>query len=255
MRVKIDFGRILPGLLLAVAGLIILVILVLVAVVAFLFSFISGFGGVAAAAVALLLVPAVLIAAGVVTVFTGVSWWGEGGGGWFHTVAARRATKDVLRVGERAGEVIAVIIAIIILLFFYENQLRGAAFFAPSFGGTAEFFFYGPLAVGTGLSLVRAIYGRRNAIRPLDCLNALFLAVASYWLLTSFPFDFAKFGEMFPSQIQFIFGWLTDDIGRLLLTLGVAISTINMIYTAVLYSAVRGQLRRPMEPLPWNPWR
>ena len=97
------------------------------------------------------------------------------------------------------------------------------------------------------LSLARAMYGRRNAIRPFDCLDALFLAVASYWLLASFPFDFTKFGELFPSQIQFIFGWLTNDIGRILLALGVVISAINMVYTAVLYSAVRGQLGRPME--------
>ena len=243
MKVRVDFGRILPGLLLAVAGLIILAILLVVAVLAFLFSFISGFGGVVAAALTLMLIPAVLIAAGVITVLTGVSWWGSGGGGWSSGWAARRAMKDKMRVGERVGEVVGAVIAMIIFLFLYENQLRGVAFFTSSFGGTAEFFFYGPLAVGVVLSLARAMYGRRNAIRPLDCLSALFLAVASYWLLTSFPFDFTKFGEMFPSQIQFLFGWLTNDIGRILLALGVAISTINMVYTAVLYSAVRGELK------------
>lgn len=246
MKVKIDFGRILPGLLLAVAGLVILVILLLVAVVAFLFSFITGFGTVVSAAVALLLVPAVLIAAGVITVLTGVAWWGPGGG-WSSGWAARRATKDLMRIGERVGEIVGAVIAIIIFLFLYANQLRGAAFFAPSFGSTAEFYFYGPLAFGIVLSLARAMYGHRNAIRPFDCLNALFTAVAAYWLLASFPFDFTQFGGMFPPQIQFLFGWLNDDIGRILFVLGVAASLVNLVYTAVLYSSVRGQLKGPVE--------
>ena len=93
------------------------------------------------------------------------------------------------------------------------------------------------------LSLARAAYGRRNALRPFDCVNALFLAVASFWLYSAFPFDFSHFGEMFPSSIQFLFGWLNNDIGHVLLALAGAVSLINMVYTLFLYSAVRGHLR------------
>ena len=92
------------------------------------------------------------------------------------------------------------------------------------------------------LSFLRAINGRRNAIRPLDCLNMLFLAVAAFWLLSAFPFDFTQFGGMFPSGVQFVFGWLNDDIGRVLFTLAGLVSLVNVAYTGFLYSAVRGQL-------------
>ncbi|MDG7007736.1 MAG: hypothetical protein JRN06_05790 [Nitrososphaerota archaeon] len=243
MKVKIDFGRILPGLLLVALGLVLIAIFLIVAIVTFLFSFIPGLGGAAMAALELMLLPALLIAVGVVMVLTGISWWGKAGDSWFSGWAGRRAMKDRLRVSERTGELFGVVIAVIVFLFIYENQLRGAAFFAPSFGSLAQFFFYAPLFTGMILSFGRAVYGRRNAIRPFDSLNMLFLAVSAFWLLSVFPFDFSRFGEMFPSAIQFVFGWLNNAIGRVLFALAGVASLVNMVYTAVLYSAVRGQLR------------
>ena len=242
MKVKIDFGRVLPGLLLVVAGLVLIVIFLIVAVVGYLFSFVSGFGGAATTAVELMLLPALLIAVGVITVLTGVSWWEREGDSWFSGWAGRRAMKDRLRISERTGELFGVVISIVVFLFLYENQLRGAAFFTSSFDSTAQFFFYGPLFTGMALSFARAIHGRRNAIRPFDCLNMLFLAVAAFWLLSSFPFDFSRFGELFPSGVQFVFGWLSNDIGRALFILAGVASLINVGYTAVLYTAVRGDL-------------
>ena len=242
MKVKIDFGRVLPGLILVVTGLVLIAVLLIVAVVAFLFSFIPGAGGIVRVALEIAVVPALLIAVGVVTVVTGVSWWGRAGDTWFSGWAGRRAVKDRLRISERTGELFGVVFVIIVFLFLYENQLRGAAFFAPSFGGLAQFFFYGPLFTGMVLSSARAVYGRRNAIRPFDCLNMLFLAVAAFWLLSAFPFDFSQFGGMFPSEIQFVFGWLNNDIGRILFTLAGLGSLANSVYTGVLYSAVRGEL-------------
>jgi hypothetical protein len=243
LKIKIDFGRVLPGLLLVVAGLILLAVLIIVAFVAFLFSFISSVGGVVTIALELMLIPAVLIASGIITIVSGVTWWGPGIEGWFSGWAARRAQQDRMRVSQRVGEIIGVFIAIIIFLFLYENQLRGAAFFTSSFGSLAQFYFYAPLFTGMILSFARAGYGRRNPIRPFDCLNNLFLAVAAFWLFSAFPFDFSRFGEMFPSSIQFIFGWLNNDIGHILLAFAGIVSLTNLVYTLFLYSAVRGQLR------------
>ena len=244
MKIRIDFGRVLPGILLLVTALILIVVLLLVAIVAFLFSFVVGVGGIVGLALELMLVPALLIVAGIITVVAGVSWWAPGGEGWSYGWAARRASKDRMRVGDRVGEIIALVLGVIIFLFFYENQLRGAAFFASSFGSLAQFYFYGPLVTGMVLSFARAAYGRRNAIRPFDVLNSLFLSAASFWLFSAFPFNFARFGEMFPSSIQFLFGWLNNDIGHILLFLGGLVSLVSAVYTLFLYSAVRGQLRR-----------
>ncbi|MDG6910630.1 MAG: hypothetical protein JRN08_09700 [Nitrososphaerota archaeon] len=246
MKIRIDFGRVFPGLVLIFAGLVLLVILALVAVVAFLFSFVAGSESVLAAALELTVVPALLIVAGIATTLTGVSWWGGAGEGWLSHVARTRALEDRMRLSSRAGEVGGVAISLIVFFFLYENQLRGIPFFTAAFGFQAELFFYGPLFTGIILSLARAAYGRRNAIRPLDALNALFLTMAALWLLAAFPFDFAHFGDMFPTSAQFLFGWLSNTIGRTLLALAAIGSSINFVYTTVLYLSVRHQ--PPMTP-------
>ncbi len=245
MRFRIDFGRIFPGLLLVLTGLVVLLILLIIAAVTFLFSFVGEAGTVLGVALELTLIPAALIVAGIIPILTGVSWWGRDREGWFSGVARVRATEDRMRYSQRAGEVIGVVVSSIIFLFLYENQLRGVRFFTSSFGTTEQFFFYAPLFTGIVLSLARALYGHRNGIRPLDCANALFLAVAAFWLLSVFPFDFPHLGDLFPTSIQFLFGWLTDDIGRFLLTLAGVASLINFFYTAFLYASVRDLLFAP----------
>ncbi len=239
MKFRIDFGRVLPGLLLFFAGLFILAVLVLFAVVAFLFSFMPAAQSALGFILQLMLVPSLMMAGGVILGLTGVSWWGTG---WFNGVAKARALKDRIRYSERIGEVFGVAVTFIIFLFLYENQLRGVAFFTSEFGAQAQFFFYAPLFTGMVLSLARAVYGHRNGVRPFDSLNALFLAASAFWLLQVFPFDFAHLGDMFPSVIQFLFGWVTNDIGRLLFIVAGLASLMNFVYTLVLYSSVRGQL-------------
>jgi hypothetical protein len=247
MRVRIDFGRVLPGILLLLSGLLIFAVLLVVAVITYLFSFNSTAEQVLHYSVGLMLLPVFLIAAGVAAMLTGVNWWGKGGNGWLSGIGDARARMDRLRLSNRIGEVFGAFIAFIIFLFLYENQLRGSAFFAPSFDVNAAFFFYGPLVAGTIISLTRAAYGRRNAVRPFDSLNALFLAVSAFWLLSYFPLDFTQLGGMFPSEIQFIFSWLTNEIGRLLLLVAGIAALANFAYTASLYVVVKGQMARAQD--------
>lgn len=240
MRIRIDFGRIVPGVLLFILAIVLLVALAAVALLSFLFSFEPLWAAVMSAALQLTLVPAVLIVVSLVVILTGVSWWG--GGGWFSGVARARARKDRLRLSERVGEIVGVVITLIIFAFFYENQLRGVAFFGQPFGSWEQLFFYGPLFTGAVLSVARAVYGRRNGIRPLDSLNMAFLAVSAFWLFTVFPFDFTHVGDLFPTAIQFLFAWVSNDIGRFLFFLAGMAASASFVYDLVLYAAVRGQL-------------
>ena len=66
----------------------------------------------------------------------------------------------------------------------------------------------------------------------------------SFWLLSTFPFDFAHFANMFPSSDQPPVRVVSNDIGRFLFFLGGVGSVINFTYTAVPYSAVIGQSLR-----------
>jgi hypothetical protein len=242
LRVRVDFGLLLPGIILFIIGGVLLLVFLLIAVVAFLFSFIAFWSGALSTILWLIVIPVILMIAGGVTALSGVSWWGRGGEGWFSGIARARAKMDRLRLSARVGELIGVVVSLIVFFFLYENQLRGAAFFTTNFGSTAEFLFYGPLLTGMLLSLARAFYWRRNAIRPFDSLNALFLAYSAFWLLSAFPFDFTHLADMFPTQLQFLFGWLNNDIGRVLFALAGIASLANFVYSFLLYVNVRNQM-------------
>lgn len=242
MRFRVDFGLVFPGLVIFLLGLAALIILVFATALGFLFSFVPGWEAVGWTISQLLLIPGALMLAGVIIMFSGVSWWGAGGESWWSRVARARATQDYLRISQRVGEIFGVFISAVIFLFLYENQLRGVAFFTPAFGWSEQFLFYAPLFAGIALSLARAVYGHKNGLRPFDGANALFLAFAAFWLLSVFPFDFTHFGDMFPAQIQFIFSWLTNDVGRVLFALAGIGSLANFVYTTALYAAVRNQL-------------
>jgi len=245
LTVRVDFGRVVPGIVLIVGALVSIAILGVVATVSYLFSFISFWNGVLQVSLMLMPIPALILALGVVVTVTGVSWWG---GWWGSSWASVRAAQDRLRISQRVGELIGVGVTLIVFSFLYGNQLRGAAFFTSQFGFEAQFLFYAPLFTGIVLSLGRAFYGRKNAVRPLDSVNALFLAFAAFWLLSLFPFDFTQFGSLFPAGVQGAFFWLNNDIGRALFLIAGVCSVINFLYTAVLYVAVRSELIAAKRP-------
>jgi len=147
-----------------------------------------------------------------------------------------------MTIGERAGETFGLFISLLILVFFVENQVRGTGFFTSAFKLPEQVLFYGPWFFGTLVSLARAVYGRRNAIRPLEILQASFWMVAAFWLLSVFPFNFAHFTTLLPNAVQPAFFWATDTVGAIILVLMGIGNLANMVYTSVLYATVRAQL-------------
>jgi hypothetical protein len=82
------------------------------------------------------------------------------------------------------------------------------------------------------------VSGHRNTARPLEVLMNLFLASAALWLLVVFPFDFSHFAEAFPAAIRFMFAWVNNDIGKIVLILQIIIGSIVAFATATTYLVV-----------------
>jgi len=154
--------------------------------------------------------------------------------------AARRASnKDHLSFSERVGECLGIVVISLLVLFFRENQMQNTGFFTSNFGLTESFLFYGSALFGVVTGAARSLVGRRNAVRPLEIFGELLWAFASYWLLLVFPFDVAHFPDLMPGVLRFPFSWLTNDIARLLLLIGVIAGLLQAIYTTWLFLAVR----------------
>lgn len=162
----------------------------------------------------------------------------------------KEADKDVLKTGERVGNVIGAVFTVIVVLIFLYIQDRGYLFM-DDFDATAQVLFYGAILYGMVPSLARAIIGRRNLGRLLDLVgSAIFVIVASYFLAT-FPFDFSNLYQALPSDLEWTLRWLTNSLVRVLLVIGIFITVISAAYNFILYLAVRDELSlRGMAPGP-----
>jgi hypothetical protein len=158
--------------------------------------------------------------------------------GWFARHAEKEAKKDVMKLSERAGELIGIFCILILLIFFITHQTSSTGFFTSKFGRLEQFLFYGSLSFGIITSIGKIIVGRKNAIRPLEAFGALFSFSALLWLLHVFPFDFTYLTDILPEFLQLITIWISNDIAKIFMIIGIAGSFVTALYILGLYVSI-----------------
>jgi hypothetical protein len=145
-------------------------------------------------------------------------------------------------MGERIGNIIAMFFIVFIALIFINIQLQGQGFFTADFGPLEQLLFYGSLLFGVIPAFIRAATGRRNLGRLADLFGSVVFIVAASYLLVTFPFDFSSLLSLLPFAVSTNASWL-NDLFRALFELAIFISAITLVYNAILYIAVRKELR------------
>jgi len=170
---------------------------------------------------------------------------------WTEGVVKREAARDVMSMGQRLGEAVAIAFSLIVLLFFVANQVQDTGFFTSSFGAAEMVLFYGSLLFGMAAPMLRLFLGRRNKVRPVELISTGFFIVATSYLLYVFPFDFSHLADLLPGSIQFLLDWITNDIAEALFGLAIVVATFASVWMAFLYVMVRDWLiRNPPSPKP-----
>lgn len=253
MTLKIDLRRILPGLVILLVGVALFVFWLLLVFVSFFAFFVPELRGIFYIGLDILVASVVMMVAGGVVIFASTSgWWREAeGADWFGGAVATRRDRDSLTPGQRFGELFGVLVSVFIVSFFVENQVRDTGFFTSLFGPVEQSLFYGTWAVGVAVSLARAAYGRRNPVRPLDAAYGLMLAATAVWLFEVFPFDFAHLTDLMPGSVRFLFSWVDDPIGYVILVLTAVGGFVSMLYNSVLFFFVRSRHQYPGAPSYW----
>ena len=158
--------------------------------------------------------------------------------GWFATHAESEAKKDVMRISERAEEVIGILCILILLIFFITHQTSSTGFFTSKFGQVEKFLFYGSLAFGIIPNIGKIIVGRKNPIRPLEAFVALFSFISLVWLLDVFPFDFTYLTDILPEFLRLITMWISNDIAKIFMMIGIVGSFVAALYITALYISI-----------------
>ncbi|HYB45109.1 MAG TPA: hypothetical protein VEC92_01170 [Nitrososphaerales archaeon] len=236
MRIRIDFRLVLAGLLILLVGVALFAVWLVLAVVSFFAFFVPPLHGIFYVALDLLAGSLFMMGAGVIVALSGArGWWGAG---WSHG-PSEEASRDRLKASQRVGELIGVVISLLVLDYFYQSQVMATGFFTSAFGQTEQLAFYGPIILGIAISLVRGVYGRKHAVRPLQSLQGAAIAVASAWLLYKFPFEFNHLTALLPHFLQVPFWWVSNPVGQLLFVLGIIGGLVSMAAHAAMYATSR----------------
>ena len=164
---------------------------------------------------------------------------------WFARRVEAEAKKDTVPYSERVGNVVAVVVIILVILYFVAHQMWSTGFFTSKFGSAEIFLFYASLLYGLVPTGVRSLVGRKNLARLFDVFGSVLFTITLVWLYVVFPFDFAYFADVLPSFLRFLLQWISNDIARVLMALGLIVSPVMAIYTAILYVFVRKELLKP----------
>jgi hypothetical protein len=160
---------------------------------------------------------------------------------WFERRKRSWYAKDHEKPGGRFGEVVASIAVLLVTFYFVYSQLDNTGFFTSSFRTTEEVLFYLPVPLGIAVNCIRLATGRRNPARPLEFVDDVVIAVAAFWMLAVFPFNFAHLTDLLPGFLRFLLSWVSNDIGRIALFL-IGLGTLCMaVYTPIVYSSVRNE--------------
>ena len=146
---------------------------------------------------------------------------------------------DVLRLEQRAGEMITLVVMALFLAFLVDHQTANTGFFTAKFGILEAMCLYVPLILAFIAPAIRASTGRRNPARPFEVVTSVLLALGSLWLLMVFPFNFAHLADALPSPLHFLLAWVPDSLGKLLLLLQVIISPISALLAGLRFLSVR----------------
>lgn len=162
---------------------------------------------------------------------------------WFARHAEAEAKKDRLSLSDRAGNVVGILIMLVLLWFFIAHQMSSTGFFTSKFGQTETFLFYAPPLLFIIQSAAKAAVGRKNVLRPLDAAGMMLSFVALVWVFAVFPFDFSHLADVLPGFLRFLLQWISNDIVRVVMAIGIVASPVVAIYTVALYVFVRRELR------------
>jgi len=164
---------------------------------------------------------------------------------WFARRAEAEAKKDIIPYSERVGNIVGVVVGFLIVLYFVAHQTGSTGFFTSKFDTFEMLLFYVSLMFGIVSSALKGLFGRKNLARLFDVFGSILATVALTWLFVVFPFDFAYFADVLPSFLRFLLQWISNDIARVLMVLGIIVTLVMAIYTAIFYVLVRRELSKP----------
>jgi uncharacterized membrane protein len=156
---------------------------------------------------------------------------------WFSR--AKAVADEGVPRGERIFGIGLFIFSILMLLYFVAHQTGSTGFYTSKFDVVEMVMLYGFWVFMITTSGLEGVLGLRLLSRIFDTFGGgVFATIGLAWLLVVFPFEFAHFSDVLPESIRFLFQWISNDVARVIMALGVILLAGALIYMPVAYSFV-----------------
>lgn len=152
---------------------------------------------------------------------------------------------------RRLSSMFSVGLTVLLLIFFGIHQKDNTGFFTSRFGPVEMAALYLPIVISMAAPLMRILMGTLDPARLVEAFSDICLAVGSLWLRHTFPFDFSRIADVFPPNIQVGFGWLNNNVGRIILVLQIIIAFISAFATIGSYLTEHSIIS--LQPIPRQP--
>ena len=147
--------------------------------------------------------------------------------------------EDVIPYDERVVSIAIVVFGVLIVLYFVAHQTWSTGFFTATFSTLEMLLLYGSLIYWIVASAL-LLFGRKNLSRDFDVFGGLiFVTVGIAWLFVVFPFEFTYFADVLPDFLRFLVQWISNDIARVLMVLGIIVTLVMAVLSTILRVFVR----------------
>jgi hypothetical protein len=141
---------------------------------------------------------------------------------------------------ERVTGIAIVVFSVLVVLYFVAHQTWSTGFFTATFGTLEMIMLYGSLIALIVTAALEGIFGQRLLSRLFDVFGGIiFITIGLAWLLVVFPFEFAYFADVLPDFLRFLVQWISNDIARVLMVLGIIVTLVMAVYSTILRVFVR----------------
>ncbi len=153
---------------------------------------------------------------------------------WFSRLVEKEVEEyDVIPYSERVTSIAIVVVFPLIVLYFVAHQMWSTGFFTATFGTLEMLLLYGSLIAWIVTGALEG-FGRKNLSRDFDAFGGLiFVTVGIAWLFVVFPFEFAYFADVLPDFLRFLVQWISNDIARVTMVLGIIVNLVAAVYSAI----------------------
>lgn len=162
----------------------------------------------------------------------------KGSESWFSRAKAEAAKGPSL--GDRFTSIVIVVVNVLLICLFVAHQTGSTGFFTLKFGILEMIMLYGSLVAWIITGSLDGIFGQRFFSRLFDVFGGIiFIAISLAWLLVIFPFEFTYFAEVLPVSLRFLVQWISNDIARGIMIIGIIGLAIAAIYSPIAYKFIR----------------